>query len=144
MKNLWPETFEENDKPSAKNILEEQAKLLPKLTGDMVYAEITQIDDLDAITMSMNDDFIFRFDLRGKFLENYYFNVFMFSHDITLYPVKFLLDAKVADELGIKAQGVYRHRITVDTPEELEKLLQNVLTTNRIKSVVGSIIRMSK
>jgi hypothetical protein len=29
VKNLWPEKFEENIKPSAKNLLEEQMKLLP-------------------------------------------------------------------------------------------------------------------
>lgn len=144
MKNLWPEKFEENNKPSAKNIIEEQAKLLPKLTGGIVYAEVAPLSEMDAMSNSMGNDFSFRFDLRGKFLENYYFNVCMFSHDITLYPVKFRIDEKVASELSVKKTPLYGHVATVDTPEQLEQLLARVLTSERIKSVVGSIIRLSK
>ncbi len=40
MKNLWPERFEVNTKPSAKELLEEQAKFLPKITDGLVLAEV--------------------------------------------------------------------------------------------------------
>lgn len=142
--SLWPPQFDENNKPSAKNLLEEQAKLLPKLTNDMVYAEVAALSEIDASIESMADDFSFRFDIRGKFLENYRFTVFKFSHDITLYPVKFKLDEKIAMELGIARKIVNGYMQSIDAPEQLDPFLARVLNTERLKSVVGSIIRLSK
>lgn len=142
--SLWPTQFDENNKPSAKNLLEEQAKLLPKLTNDMVYAEVTALSDIDASIQYINDDFSFRFDIRGKFLENYRFTVFTFSHDITLYPVKFKLDEKIAKELGVTKQILNGYIQSIDAPEQLTPFLARVLNSERLKSVVGSIIRLSK
>jgi hypothetical protein len=144
MQNMWPESFSENDKVAAKNLLEEQAKLLPKLTNGVVYAEVTELETLDAMTNSMSNDFAFRFDILGKFLSKYRFNVLMFSHDITLYPVKFRVDEKIGLELGMKptlSRGVFA---SIDTPELLQDFVAKVLTTERLKAVVGSIIRLSK
>lgn len=141
--NLWPIEFEENNNTAAKQFLEEQAKLLPTLTGDLVYAEVKQITEMETPTGSIDNDFIFRFDLRGKFLQNYRFTVFTFSHDITLYPVKFLLDEKIGAELGIEKS--IRHYIAkVDTPEILEKLVESIFRSERLKTIVGSIMRLSK
>ena len=144
MKNLWPESFSENDRPAAKNILEEQAKLLSKLTNGIVYAEVSDLGLMEALRHSLNNDFAFRFDLLGKFLESYRFNVLMFSHDITLYPVKFRIDEKIAAELGVERAFDGSFLIDADTPDALEDLLSRILTTERLKSVIGSIMRLSK
>lgn len=142
MKNLWPETFEENTRPSAKNLLEEQAKLLSKLTDGIVYAEVSAVGLLDVISVPRNE-FMFRFDIKGKFLDDYSFRVLLFSHDITLYPVTFSLDEKIAIELGIK-KSIEGYIKSIDAPEDLDNFLSAVLKSERVKSVVGSIIRLSK
>ncbi len=143
MKNYWPEKFEESAKPPAKNLLEEQARLLPKLTGDIVFAEVAE-ELIKTRGWPLNGDFMYRFDIKGKFLENYRFHVLSFSHDITLYPVRFLVDEEIGNELRIEKESEDRFTKTIDAPEDLEGFLSAVLTSERVKSVVGSIMRLSK
>ena len=102
MKSFWPDRFDENQLPTAKSILEEQADLLHNITAGMVFAEVLIMDDPEAIKYSMSNDFAYRFDIVSKFFENYRFNVLWFSHDITFYPVKVRLDEGIAKELGIQ------------------------------------------
>lgn len=145
MKNLWPGKFEENKELSAKTILEEQAKLLPTLTDGVVFAEVSPMNRMDKLSRPITDDFIFRFDLCGNFLENYRFNVLVFSHDITLYPVKFLIDERIAKEIGLPEDsfGDTERVKIVNSSEELESFLHTILNSERIKNVVGSIVRLS-
>ena len=143
MTNYWPQMFEENNRLSAKNLLEEQARLLPKLTGDMVYAEVSDMTDFDAFDKNVQNDFNYRFDILGKFLSNYRFNVCCFSHDITLYPVKFNIDEIVAKELNIsRSFEGYIH--SINDEEALKTFIGKVLTSERMKMVIGSIIGLSK
>jgi hypothetical protein len=141
MKNLWPESFEENPLPSAKVILEEQAKLLSKLTGDIVFAEVVEVPPQLA---RLDGEFCFRFNIVGKFVGNYRFRVLDFAHDITLYPIQFLLDSQLGEELGIQGDLYDKYTTKVDTPEELETFLKAVLTSKRVQNVVGSILKLSK
>lgn len=143
MQNMWPDSFPENDKIAAKNLFEEQAKLLPKLTNGVVFAEVSELDDFDAISSSMRNDFAYRFDIVGKFLKNYRFKVLTFSHDITLYPVRFRVDENIGAELGIQ-RGVGGYFTSIDSPELLQAFVAKLLSTDRLKSVVGSILRLSK
>ncbi len=65
----------------------------------------------------------------------------VFSHDITLYPVTFRLDGQLAKELRISSAV---SETKIDSPDELETFVGKVLTSSRIQSVVGSILRLSK
>ncbi len=142
MKNLWPERFEVNTKPSAKELLEEQAKFLPKITDGLVLAEVEEVKPgQEFFGFGPLADFCFRFNILGKFLENYRFKVMVFSHDITLYPVTFRLDGQLAKELRISSAV---SETKIDSPDELETFVGKVLTSSRIQSVVGSILRLSK
>jgi len=145
MKNLWPESFSENDKMSAKQVLEEQANLLPKLTGDLVYAEVTELDLLQAAQHGKRNDFVFRFDIKGKFLEDYRFQVFSFSHDITLYPVLFKLDELLGKELHI-TEDTFLSGLTIEIegPEQLEEFVSQILQSKRVSKVIGSIMSLTK
>lgn len=142
MKNLWPEKFDENKLPTAKSIFEEQAKLLHTITEGIVSAEVLSVDYIEALRKSMNNDFIYRFDIVGKFLENYRFSVLWFSHDITLYPVKVLLDEGIAKELGIR-ESLGEHSVELRTTEDIDQFLGSVLNSSRLKNIIGSIIRLS-
>lgn len=131
MKNLWPEKFEEDQRVSPKSILEEQAKLLPSLTDGIVYAEVDEIE---------HPEFAFRFNILGKFIENYRFEVLRLFHDIMLYPVGISLDEGIRKELGLNPGGLNK----IGSPEELENFLGLVLKSERLKKVIGSIIRLSR
>ncbi len=142
MKNLWPESFHESTLPSVKTILEEQASLLAKLTGDMVFAEV--VEDLLS-PVALTGKFSYRFNIIGKFLDNYKFRVMTFSHDITLYPIKFILDEQLGEELGIEPDPITGgHIMQIEDPEEVEIFLKSVLSSKRIQDVVGSILKLSK
>jgi hypothetical protein len=144
MKNLWPEVFTESEKASAKNIIEEQAKLLSKITKGVVFADVEQMDFIEAATNSMENEFAFEFYIRGKFLEGYRFKVLSFSHDITLYPVKFRVDDFIAKEIGIKNKSYNGYFCEVTDQNDLERFLEKVLTSERMKNVIGSILKLSK
>jgi hypothetical protein len=139
MKNLWPEKFEEEQLISPKSILEEQAKLLPSITDGIVYAEVYPTDDL----YGTHTEFGFGFDISSKFLPSYHFKVLSVFHNITLYPVKIVLDEGIGKELGLDApKFIYCKKI--ESSEELENFLGQVLKTERLKKVIGSIIRLSR
>ncbi|MCK4823090.1 hypothetical protein KA005_45440 [bacterium] len=139
MKNLWPESFKEYDAEPPKVIFEQQAKLLPKLTGDLVYAEVSELSTRESLYDGLRDDFRYGFYLTGKFLENYSFKVLSFSHDIAFYPAKLNIDSEIKKELGIKSRFV-----EVESPVELESLLQKFFSSKRLSKVIGSIMKISK
>jgi len=122
--------------------LEEQAKYLPTLTDGIVAAEVKEISSIEAYTrdsLPLNVDFNYRFQLIGKFVKEYRFKVMSFSHDITLYPVSFKVDSEIGKELKLGDGPVL-----VETPEKLEEFVRSVLTSQRLRTVVGSIMRLSK
>jgi hypothetical protein len=140
MKNLWPESFEENPRQSPKVIFEEQAKLLPKITGDIVFAEV--VDEHSILLPGIEGEFRYRFNIVGKFIGDYRFRVLSFAHDIALYPVNFNLDGELGKELGMDIKSQYKKNI--GSPEELEEFLGQILKSKRIQQVIGSIIKLSK
>jgi hypothetical protein len=109
----------------------------------MVFAEVSELGLLDFFPSPVGNDFCYRFDIKGKFVDKYRFNVFFFAHDITLYPVKFHLDEKIGLELGLQ-KTAFGYDAIVASPEEMETFLQAVLTSERVKNVVGSIMQLSK
>lgn len=142
MKSLWPDSFEENSKESAKNLLEEQAKLLSEITKGVVYAEVAEMHPREAALGNLDQDFKYTFYIRAKFLEEYSFKVLSFCHNITFYPVRMDFDSILAKELKLETE--FFSVTEIDTPEYLEEIVGKVLSSDRIKEVVGSIIKLSK
>ena len=139
MKNLWPASFKEHDFEPPKSIFEQQAKLLPKLTGDLVYAEISDLGWPYSHHDGIPGDFAYGFYLKGKFLQNYSYKVLSFGHGITFYPVSLNINSEIRKELDI-AQPV----VMVESPGELESVLQRVLVSDRLSKVIGAIMKISK
>jgi hypothetical protein len=143
MKNLWPSKFEPNTQRAPKAILEEQAGFLVKVTGGIVSAEVSPINQIDAFSYGLANDFVYRFDIVGSFIDNYKFTVLRISHDIALYPVKVLIDENIGSELqGTKSLLGFQR--TSNSPDDFESLLEQVFQSERMKSIVGSIISLSK
>ena len=79
------------------------------------------------------------FYLKGKFLQNYSYKVLSFGHGITFYPVSLNINSEIRKELDI-AQPV----VMVESPGELESVLQRVLVSDRLSKVIGAIMKISK
>jgi hypothetical protein len=137
MKNLWPEEFKAKEIKSVKGILEEQSKLLPKITGDMVYATLKQMDYIESLKLDHKNDFSYSFYLAAKFLKGYSFKVFDFSYPITIYPAKITLDELIAEEMQCDDE------FSVNNEDEFISILIKILNSERIKDVIGSIIKLS-
>lgn len=142
MANFWPNEFEETSDPSAKEILEEQAEVLPRLTDGKVTAEVVSLDEMDRITDYLHTDFAYRFDIVGRYLHGYRFKVFSFGHDITLFPVRFKIDEQLVSELALSLNPA--GQLSVSSPDELEVLFKQVFQSKRMRAVIGSILKLSK
>jgi len=139
MKNLWPGSFKAHDFEAPKSIFEEQARLLPKLTGDLVYAEVSELNPDRSYLEGIRKDFAYGFYLKGKFLENYSYKVLSFGHDITFYPISLYINSEIRKELGIG-----QPLVEVESPTELESVLQRVLVSDRLSKIIGAIMKISK
>jgi len=151
MENLWPETFHEegDDFLTPKEILEQQAKMLPKLTGDIVHANIRQIEPMESFELGIEEGHLaYEFKIVGKFLEQYSFRAFVVSHDIGIYPLSIHMEVELAKEVKGQLESVLSQRIrqkfSVSNQEEFTGLLGQILKSNRIKKVINSIIKLSK
>lgn len=137
MINLWPKEFKELDSKSAKEILDEQSGLLPTLTGDMVYAEINEMNSLEAIINNHNDnDFRYTYNLKGKFLTNYSYKILSFSNNIRLYPVLVTIDENIVKELNFKSNN-----IILNNQSEFESILGQILQSNYLMETIGAIMK---
>lgn len=110
----------------------------------MVQAEVVSSSEIDTMLYSMQNDFSFRFDLLGPFLDNYRFTLLRLSHDIAIYPVKILVDSAVSKELDLTPSTRGLGQFKANSPEEFENFLQNVFQSERVRRIVGSIIALSK
>jgi hypothetical protein len=139
MGNLWPERFEETKRRTAKEILEEQAQYLPKLTGDLVYAWIESESTAEGFLRGIKGNFVFSFGIKGKFVPKYRYIIFYFAHDLDIYPVDIaLLDEKICQELKIEQKP------EVNNEDEFIKLLERIFHSKRLGDIIGSMMTLSK
>lgn len=142
MASLWPDDFEESKANPPRLVFDEQGKVLEQITKGLVFGEVRQVlQEFDPYTFGvMGKAFVFDFDLVGRNLGDYRFTLLWFAHDISLYPLNIKLDDQVAKELMSDAKDTH----SVDNQEELEAFLKEVFATKRVKTVIGSIMRLSK
>jgi len=103
----------------------------------MVFSRVREMSEYDAAVLNHVDEFSYQFFLLGKFLKSYKFKLLDFSHSITMYPVDISIDSEIAEELGVE------HDIELDTEEEFISVISKIFNTERVKTVIGSIIQIS-
>lgn len=143
MKNLWPEKFSEPNEFSPKQLLEEQASLLSKITDGMVSADVKIIDPIRASNIFGSNPFNFELTILGPFIDNYKHTIVRISHGVPMFPVKILIENSIGKELGIQDVGV-GSTTTASTSEEFEELITKVLQSARLRAIIGTIITLSR
>lgn len=147
VKSLWGE-FNDLKINTPKEILEQQAKYLPKLTRDILYAEVKDLQDLelfDTFEYLLDDDanefngFAYKFLLKSTFMDKYQFEVLRLHHGIDIYPVYIHVDADTKKEINLTSRYM-----EVTSEEEFINFLSKVLKSDRIRNVIGAIIKLSK
>lgn len=143
VENLWPDFGDFGEYNTPKEILEQQAKFLPKLTGEIIYADVRDLTDSELLFESEIEDvdFAYKFLLKSKFMDKYQFEILTVFHEITVYPIKVRIENLIKKEvLPDKPQRT----ITLNSEEEFTKLLSDIFRTSRIKGVIGSLLKLSK
>jgi hypothetical protein len=152
IKSLWPESFDVSDtEPPPVQVLEEQAKLLPKLTNDIVYAHVDSVPSKRKIFVidggSRSFDFTYSFFIKGKFVTDFSFEVFSLGHDINLYPVIINLDYDIRQQIFPNKPESKQHdeldSIHIPNLPALEELIEKVLKSEKIYRVITSIMKLS-
>lgn len=138
MDSFWPNSLDALNIQSPKEKLEIQAKFLNKLTNDMIYAEIIDLNKSLVIPIFNNCDFIYRFDIKGKFIDGYKFTPFTLGHSITFYPVIISIDREIASELLLDKK--YQE---INTEEEFDNIFKLILQSKKIITVIGSMLKLS-
>ncbi|MDN3365490.1 hypothetical protein QU577_27495 [Priestia megaterium] len=153
--NLWGELegvdLEIN---TPKEILQEQAKFLPRLTKDLLYAEIKELEDrelynsfdyvLDEIdeddpNPNSNHGFAYKFLLKSRFMDTYRFELFRLHHGIGIYPVTIRLDNDIQKELQLP--GTYKE---IESEEDFVEFISKVLQSLRVKRVIVALMKLSR
>lgn len=143
-KSLWPLSFTESDIRGPKEIIEEQAALLPSLTGDLISGRVRDIAPstttiLNTISIKKSYDFNFSFAFESKFIKNYSFLIIKVSHPVLFYPCLVELNESIAKEIGYN-----NTHIEVDSMQKFEDLLERVLKSEKVAQVVGSLMKLAK
>ena len=144
MNDFWPDEFPEDSQASPKQVFEQLCSPLDMKTKGAVYGEIVKLEPIDALSERVSGEFPYRFDLVGRYLNGYRFRVLSFVHDITLYPVKFMLDEYLWKEMFPGTPIANAPQFVVKDENELKNFLGIVFRSKRVTSVVASIIKLSR
>lgn len=146
--SIWKNINNIEPVKSPSKLLNEQSKDLEIATNFKVYCKAERVDciGLDFFNRPgymKSCNFIYEFNLRGKYLKNYKFNVFTLLHDIDLYPAYIVLDTssyrKIFNEDATKTQI-----IKSENEKDLIENLEIILGSQYISKIIGSIVSLSE
>lgn len=83
----------------------------------------------------------FEFYLGSDKLPNYKFRIMFFEYEIGIYPVKIVLEQRIADE--IKGRTDSNYILNVRDKKDLQNTINTVFSTTRIHDVMQGIINAS-
>ncbi|MCR4317970.1 MAG: hypothetical protein NUW37_16625 [Planctomycetes bacterium] len=144
-KRLLPDDFPVIETTTAKEILEEQAKLLEETTKGVVYARVMGATPVPVSIVS-NRNFEYSFTVCGRYV-NYQYMVMTFWHSSDFYPVFVTLDSDIAKEVkenvGLSVEPGTPATYKLEDVDEIQDFLEKVFNSDKFKKIVGGIIKLS-
>lgn len=145
MADLWPNDLGLVDIKSPLSILKDQASMLGQKTQMIVKAEVGR-GNVEYYFRSANikkedlKKFFYDFYIVAPVLENYRYRLFGIMHDIDLYPVEFLLDVEIEEEIiGEEVDLLVAH-----SESHFIDMLGRILNSNKTKKVIRSLLAQSR
>jgi hypothetical protein len=132
MTDLWPTDLGTVTSTAPVTILKEQASLLGSRTKNIVKAKVQ-------MTSWAPSSFAYEFVLHAPALDNYIYRLFVVAYDVELYPVKFLLDGAVAEELGLER----RDSLSANNEQAFITNLSKIFATQKTRHVIHAILSQS-
>jgi hypothetical protein len=145
MADLWPNDLGLVDIKSPLSILKDQAAMLGQKTQMIVKAEVGR-GNLEYYyrTAAINKEdlkkFLYEFYIVAPVLENYRYRLFSIIHDVDLYPVEFLLDVEIEEEI-IGEEVDLRFALS---ESQFIDMLGHILNSNKTKKVIRSLLAQSR
>lgn len=146
MENLWGDIQNQKKLLAPNTIIEEQSKILREMTEESVEVKIKEI-----LNNSLrNSEFSFNVSLASYRMENYEYPMFRIEYDISIYPVKVILDINISD-IVIEDCGVYlignnennEMILEAKDKEDFIELLGEILSSDKITNTVRSIMSLA-
>jgi hypothetical protein len=131
------------DIKSPLSILKEQASMLGPKTQMIVKAEVERGNiefylRSNFIPAADFKKFIYEFYIVAPFL-NYRYRLFSIIHDVDLYPVEFLLDVEIEEEII----GEENQLLRADSESEFIDRLGRILNSDKTKKVIRALLAQS-
>lgn len=146
MTDFWPDEIDETNITVPITILREQAELLGKKTKNIVKAEVVALAPSEPLLLERdevkNEPRVFRyaFLLLAPILDNYRYHLFSISHPINIYPLRFYLDADIAQEITPNHQSP----TIASSEEEFSDTLKAIFGARKTVRAIQSMLAQSQ
>ena len=125
-KNLWGQLPIEDEIRTPTHILKEQATILTDMTKGVLQGEVSVGQDGGRFELNLY--------IVAPRIENYTFTVAWCSHGLDLYPVR----------VNPGWDRAYTARIECANEEEFESALKSILSSDKVRRVVSTLLGQSR
>ncbi len=146
MTDLWPANIINVENMTAPvRILKEQAALLGQKTKNLVKAKVVPEKKTVYKPGAIQPRFQYSFYIVAPLLENYQYRLFTIYHDIEFYPVNFILDEAVQEEIFLERQEpeIREKEILVYSEDDFVEILRKIFNSQKATKVIQSILLQS-
>lgn len=131
MKDLWPDSYKNVGGKTPGSILKKQAALLGKKTKH----HVTPVVEQSSVFFQEDNSLRHRLWLTIPKRPMYRYGHFTMMHNTDFYPVLFLLDEEIKQEL--QPERIVRNSLlTVQSEEELRSVLEKIFNSKKTEHVV--------
>lgn len=152
MESLWGNL--ENITSEVRNpreIIESQASIFNNTEGNLAFIKVTSKKlttvgkkRFEEYGDDIQGDFVYSFELKSRYLDEYVYEVFTIYYGIKFYPICIQLSAGIESELETYLQDFDNvdfgdHRYRIDNEEIFIEMLRKILTTNELGTIIRNI-----
>lgn len=130
MIDLWPDDLEPSKVRAPASILKEQGTMLADKTGHQLVGELRA---------RATGGFRYTFCIRAPSL-SYAYELFVITHEVTLYPVTIHLDGVLCQEVFPESDG----SVQADNEEAFIEVIRKIFGAARTRDIISSLLAQVK
>ena len=157
MKSLWGNLeILTSDIKNPREIIEEQASIFNEMDGNLAYIRVQskKLTEAGKKNFRLYDDeiegdFVYTFELRSEYLEEYVYEIFTIYYGIKFYPICIQLSAGIENELDSYLEDIdcidpNNHRYAVPNERIFVEILKNILSTDELGTIIRNLNLLAK
>lgn len=156
MANLWGNLSESiSEAKTPKDIIMEQASIFNEMDNNLAYIDITrkkltnmgrkQFQSYENRGYDVDTDFIYAFELKSEYMQDFSYDVFRIYYGIKFYPLCIALSSGIDSELekyledSIETVDWQEHLYMVEDETDFVNLLEQVLNTKELAVIIRNM-----